>query len=547
MRKRTLLTLGLTMAAAASAHAATFTHAPLLPALGVDALDRSVARAQLGRDVFSQPYATVLITDTDIYDVFPYVETRRFQIASDPQWNRLVCSEPGQTLSAFDGSGTTAGALSEPRGMAVDENDRVYVADRGNDRIVVLQAVPEYGHLTLKPLYVIGGLHAPYDVAVSDNGTPFHPEDDLLYVADTGRNQVAAFALGAAGARPLGAIGGLGNGDGAFAGPMAITVGRANGANTNTVYVADAHNRRIVRLQMQGGSLRWAGAAPSGADAVTSLSTDAWGNVYAAAPQQGVLAKFNAALEPVAQMSSGLEHPRNVHVAFASVHDHRDGTQARTAEAGALTMEDWDGANGMRLWNLGAGVANLAVDATAAPVASFLLTDRAAVTLTVRDAASGRTLTTRDLGVLDAGARTIALNADDLSGFQGRSDLVLGVNARSAYHNGADDVAQAAFRATGSGVSATRAQLLGNSPNPAKPVTRISFVLPANLRSRPELALYDTNGRRVRTFAPLATAGLQDVAWDGTDDRGHDVKAGVYFYRLDAGATHETRRVAVVR
>ena len=197
MRRAILLTLGITLVAATAPRAGTFERARIVPDLGLDAITRGVTRQQVGRDVFSDPWATATIGHVDLYDVFPYVESRTFQVVSDPRWNRLVIGEAGRALRAYDGAGTALGSLAEPRGLAVDENDRVYVADAGHDRVVVLQASTTYGEVTLEPLYEIGGLSRPFDVAWSDGGTPFAAGDDVLYVADTGRNRVAAVALGA--------------------------------------------------------------------------------------------------------------------------------------------------------------------------------------------------------------------------------------------------------------------------------------------------------------------------------------------------------------
>ncbi|HEY6866772.1 MAG TPA: hypothetical protein VI792_05915, partial [Candidatus Eisenbacteria bacterium] len=277
MRSSILLFIGLSLCAAPPVGAGTFAQTPIAPALGLDALTRTVARERLGRDVFSNPYATVAISHVDVYDRFPYVEGRQFEIVSDPAWNRLIVGEIGQDLAAYDGQGGPLGALSGPHGLAVDDQDRVYVADTGNDRILVLQASTEFGAVTLTPLYAIGGLHGPFDVALSDGGTPFSPGDDVLYVADTGMNRVLAYAPGATGARLIASLGGLGGGPGHFAGPLAIAAGHANGVGTPDVYVADAHSRRIVHLRLEGGALRWVGSAPAGSDVVTSLDTDQWG------------------------------------------------------------------------------------------------------------------------------------------------------------------------------------------------------------------------------------------------------------------------------
>src|SRR5262245_62927655 len=91
--------------------AGTFEKTPLAPEVGVDVLNRRITREQVGRELFANPYATVTIANVDVYDRFPYVETRHFQVVSDPRWNRIVYGERGRSLRAYDGRGGTLGAL----------------------------------------------------------------------------------------------------------------------------------------------------------------------------------------------------------------------------------------------------------------------------------------------------------------------------------------------------------------------------------------------------------------------------------------------------
>src|SRR5262249_32124535 len=154
------------------------------------------------------------------------------------------------------------------------------------------------------------------------------------------KNRVVAFALDGDGARLESAIGELGGGPGRFAGPMAVTAGRNEHGNTPDVYVADAHSRRIARLRLEAGSLRWGAEVHHDADLVTSLDADRWGNLYASAPRQGIR-KFNSDLVPVAELRAGLASPRGFHVPFFNVRDHRDGSVARVGQPNALSVESW--------------------------------------------------------------------------------------------------------------------------------------------------------------------------------------------------------------
>jgi hypothetical protein len=544
VRRHLLLILGLTLATAGPAGARTFTRTPIAPELDVDVLTGDVAHAKLGRQLFSDPWATETIAHTDVYDRFPYVESRQFQLVTDPRWNRLVYGERGRGLAAWDGRGTTTGALMHPHGLAVDDADRVYIADTGNDRIVVLQATTTLGDMTLAPLYTIEGLSGPYDVAWSDGGTPFQDGDDVLYVADTGRNQVVAFALAGGAARRVAALGALGSGTGRFGGPMAVAVGRTERGCTPDLYVADAHNRRLVHLTFDGHALRWGSETRVAADLVTALDTDNWGNVYAAAPREAAVRKYNPDLAEVAQLRDALAGPRGFSLPFETVRDHRDGTVTRVGRPLALSVDAWNANTGIGMWALGLDVTGLAAHGGAAPAAEFTLTDRARVALEVLDATSGRVLARKDAGTLAAGPHTVPLDASTLGG----GDLMVRVNAASTYANGASESAQTTFRLDGAAVTLPgRAALIGNAPNPASPSTRILFVLPAGGTGTVALSVYDAGGRRVRAFAPRFAPGLNEIAWDGTDDQGRAVRAGVYFYRLEAGAIRDTRRLVLVR
>ncbi len=89
--------------------------------------------------------------------------------------------------------------------------------------------------------------------------------------------------------------------------------------------------------------------------------------------------------------------------------------------------------------------------------------------------------------------------------------------------------------------------LSGNAPNPFARETRIRYELPS--AARVHLAVYSVAGRKVRSLVdgePRA-AGRHEVRWEGRDDTGASVAAGVYFYRLEAGGRTVTRRMVVLK
>jgi hypothetical protein len=88
-------------------------------------------------------------------------------------------------------------------------------------------------------------------------------------------------------------------------------------------------------------------------------------------------------------------------------------------------------------------------------------------------------------------------------------------------------------------------RLAQNRPNPVGVGTTIRFELPA--AGPVQLAIYDTQGRRVRTLVQeTRAAGAQEARWDVTSEDGQRVAPGVYYYRLSASGEIQVRSLIVV-
>lgn len=84
-------------------------------------------------------------------------------------------------------------------------------------------------------------------------------------------------------------------------------------------------------------------------------------------------------------------------------------------------------------------------------------------------------------------------------------------------------------------------------PNPFNPRTTIAFHLPRD--TAVDLDIYDLAGRHVRTLlggVPLP-AGAHGMDWSGKDESDRQVAAGVYFYRLIAGADRAVQRITLIK
>ncbi|MGQ9811452.1 MAG: FlgD immunoglobulin-like domain containing protein, partial [bacterium] len=100
-----------------------------------------------------------------------------------------------------------------------------------------------------------------------------------------------------------------------------------------------------------------------------------------------------------------------------------------------------------------------------------------------------------------------------------------------------------------SGIDDTKPQvfaLKGNLPNPFVGSTTINYDLPVDARVKIEI--FDVRGRLVRTLVDgIVLAGRRSEVWDGKDDKGVEVGAGIYFCRIHAGDWSATKAMALVK
>jgi hypothetical protein len=91
-----------------------------------------------------------------------------------------------------------------------------------------------------------------------------------------------------------------------------------------------------------------------------------------------------------------------------------------------------------------------------------------------------------------------------------------------------------------------RLALVPLGPNPTRSTSRFEINVPQGRTG--DLAVYDVNGRLVRALLRNQTSGpAQVVVWDGRDDRGARVSAGVYYVRLDMSGSTRTEKIVIAR
>jgi tripartite motif-containing protein 71 len=163
--------------------------------------------------------------------------------AADAGHNRaLVYGPEGSVLARWGAgggngaAGSAAGSFNHPSGVAVASvaagEEVIYVADKGNDRIVKLDANGNVLHEWGSRGAANGRFHAPAGVAVDGAGN--------VYALDGENNRVQEFDSSG---HFLAKWGLRGTGLGDFSQPSAIAVDCAG-----SVYVADTNNNRIERF-----------------------------------------------------------------------------------------------------------------------------------------------------------------------------------------------------------------------------------------------------------------------------------------------------------
>ena len=345
---KTPISMMLLAAAVSTVHGAEFKSRAYLPEAGIEVLNRETTETLLDRALFAQPYAGAVFDRLD-RGYQGGIQVQSVQAVTDPVWSRIILAGKERGVAAYDGRDASLGALNQPRGISATWDGRLFVADTGNDRVLVFKIIDDGETLDLEEIGVINGLHQPHDVAWSDGGTPWESHDDRLYIADTGSNRVLRYTVSDfEEPKPEGALGGLGSGRGRFAGPVAVGVGSTPQGHTDQVYVADAHSGRLVTLRDTGWDLEWQSSVSHGLQKVTSVESDTAGNLFLTAPLDGVVAQWSPEMEPVSKFS--WKNPQHFHLVNRIMVDHRTGEKTKHPTGDGILIADWE--TGISRWTI---------------------------------------------------------------------------------------------------------------------------------------------------------------------------------------------------
>jgi DNA-binding beta-propeller fold protein YncE len=210
-------------------------------------------------------YGRLLVADTHIYRVLVYSPTGeillqigdgiqgttpgRFGYPTDVVIDRAgnfyvseygendriqVFSPEGKWLRQWGGHGYEPGEFLKPRALAMDENDRLFVADSCNHRIQVFDTSGKLLFSWGKRGSAPGEMSYPYDLAIGP--------DHCLYVCEYGNHRVQKFTLEG---RSLAIWGSAGREPGQLYNPYALAID-----SRGLVSVIDSNNHRVQRIRL---------------------------------------------------------------------------------------------------------------------------------------------------------------------------------------------------------------------------------------------------------------------------------------------------------
>jgi len=456
-------------------------------------------------------------------------------VAVDVEGNVYVADTWAHRVQKFDSNGMFItrwgswgfgdGQFVWPEGIAVDSSGRVYVASYNN----YVQVFTSEGRFLYKwggwgtgdgQFYsdLTGGFRAgPLGIAIDESGN--------VYVADQGNHRIQVFTLRGEFIRKWGSYG---SGDGQFKAPWDVAID-----SQKRIYVTDVHNHRVQVFSEMGEFITKFGGYGTGDGQLISpmgITVDSLDNVYVSDSGNHRVQKFRP-VELIVQavvnidpdtlnlVSEGkwitgyIELPSGYEVKNINVSSILLNGQVK-AEAKPTEIGDYDND----------GIADLMV--------KF---DRSAVEKVV--------------SVGDKVTITVSGSLTDGKKFEG-TDTIRVISPSTLVDNESDiestkpenfpepSAVQFYQMAPGQRVNA----LGQNYPNPFNPATTIEYSIAQDCQVT--LKLYNVAGQLVATLVDeWQTAGPHKVVFDAGDK----LSRGIYYYQLKAGDFVGTKKMVVLK
>lgn len=347
----------------------------------------------------------------------------------DPCFNRLLfMGQERNAIRSYGSCGSGTNQFTVP--LAVDITApidslhpyssyyNIYVADRDNNRALRLRydwTNPNAG-ITYVRSYTGTNVVHPIDVDLDNAGTFYPDTDDFLWIACENNKTVTVNTSNGA---IMATYGGTGSGVGKFRDIAAIACGRSfnrGSVNSDTLYVADAGNCRIVMLSWFGDSVRWekTWSYPDAGAAFTDLDVDFCGQLWATLAN-GYVFKFTPTLNELGVFLSDmtgyvLNHPSCI-----------SNTGGYLGGGDMLVAEQWTDSSGLRAFAISTDITDLHNDVFVQSGVSvchthFTLSDFSYLKLTIYNNQTGAQIVTGPYRLIQSGHQTVFWNGLDRLG-----------------------------------------------------------------------------------------------------------------------------------
>jgi DNA-binding beta-propeller fold protein YncE len=151
------------------------------------------------------------------------------------EYDRIQKFAPtGEFVLQWGGHGSEPGQFRRPQNLAVDEQDRIWVADACNHRIQVFDTQGKLIRIWGTSGSAPGELYYPYDLV--------HAKDGTVYVSEFGNHRIQRFTREG---ESLGCWGVHGQQDGELHNPWALVCD-----SQGRMHVLDTGNHRVQRVRM---------------------------------------------------------------------------------------------------------------------------------------------------------------------------------------------------------------------------------------------------------------------------------------------------------
>ena len=196
--------------------------------------------------------ATVLLTDSKTAEASQMSTYTTFTFNTEGL--AVESPEAYRFVDELDGENLGIGSFNNPTDLFVDKQENIYVADKGNHRIVILNADFSLKKVISEFSFLSSGLR--YYDSLSGPSAIYVTKDNQLYIADTDNNRVVQFDENLEYVRQLGCPKSKILGDGYVFSPTAIAVD-----SSDRIYLlVKDENQGIVELAADGSFIGYYGA-----------------------------------------------------------------------------------------------------------------------------------------------------------------------------------------------------------------------------------------------------------------------------------------------